>query len=245
MPSGSPRGGGSTNLPPEKKKSETSTKNSKRIAIASDFLSQEKSQGSLGMQDTFGTRKIAAIFSPASKNCNCYVACSPEEFCEYLFRVCLGILHWKMAGIFGDFFLVSSPTKRSTKSPRKIRGKFGAKFGTKFGPKIRKIRETFVLQLSWPNNCACRKIATLGALRSSPTFRKRQRPGNQGFKKSAEIGDVPSTPLWLHRSTVKQVFWELSCPRKEEFQKSDNFWTLDFRVFCCFLKPGCFKPGCL
>ena len=34
-------------------------------------------------------------------------ACSPEEFCEYFFRVCLGILHWKMAGIFGESFLVS------------------------------------------------------------------------------------------------------------------------------------------
>ena len=36
-----------------------------------------------------------------------YFACSPEEFCEYFVRVCLGILHWKMAGIFGEFFLVS------------------------------------------------------------------------------------------------------------------------------------------
>ena len=78
-------------------------------------------------------------------------ACSPEEFCEYFFRVCLGILHWKMAGIFGEFFWSPSPTKRSTKSPWKIRWKFGAKFGAKFGTKIRKIRETFVLQLFWRN----------------------------------------------------------------------------------------------
>ena len=69
---------------------------------------------------------------------SCYFACSPEEFCEYFFRVCLGILHWEMAGISGDFFWSPSPTKRSTKSPRKIQGKFGAKFGAKFGTKIRK-----------------------------------------------------------------------------------------------------------
>ena len=50
-----------------------------------------------------------------------------------------------------NFFWSPSPTKRSTKSPRKIRGKFGAKFGAKFGTKIRKIRETLVLQLSCPN----------------------------------------------------------------------------------------------
>ena len=43
-----------------------------------------------------------------------------------------------MAGIFGEFFLVSVPTKRSTKNPRKIRGKFGAKFGAKSGTKIEK-----------------------------------------------------------------------------------------------------------
>ena len=27
------------------------------------------------------------------KKVNSYFACSPEEFCEYFFRVCLGILH--------------------------------------------------------------------------------------------------------------------------------------------------------
>ena len=38
---------------------------------------------------------------------SCYLASSPETFCEYLLPICLGILHWKMAGIFGEFFLVS------------------------------------------------------------------------------------------------------------------------------------------
>ena len=39
----------------------------------------------------------------------------------------------------GEFFLVTpSPTKRSTKNPRKIRGKFGAKFGQNSGRKVEK-----------------------------------------------------------------------------------------------------------
>ena len=52
-----------------------------------------------------------------------------------------------MAGIFGEFFLVS--VSHQTKQ-RKLHKKFGAKFGAKFGTIIRKIRETFVLlQLFW------------------------------------------------------------------------------------------------
>ena len=54
----------------------------------------------------------------------------------------------KWRGFLVNFIWSPSPTKRSTKNPRKFRGKFGAKFGAKFGTKIRKIRETFVLQLS-------------------------------------------------------------------------------------------------
>ena len=46
-----------------------------------------------------------------------------------------------------NFFWSPSPTKWSTKTPQKIRGKFGAKLGTK----NQKLRETFVLQLFWPN----------------------------------------------------------------------------------------------
>ena len=51
----------------------------------------------------------------------------------------------KRWGVLVNFFWSLSPTKRSTKSPQKIRGRFGGKFGAKFGTKIRKIRETFVL----------------------------------------------------------------------------------------------------
>ena len=56
----------------------------------------------------------------------------------------------KWRGFLVKFFWSLSPTKRSTRSPRKIRRKFGAKFGANFGTIIRTIRETFVLQLFWP-----------------------------------------------------------------------------------------------
>ena len=46
-----------------------------------------------------------------------------------------------MAGIFGEFFLVSVAHETKHEKSSKIRGKFGAKFGAKFGTKIRKIRE--------------------------------------------------------------------------------------------------------
>ena len=91
-----------------------------------------------------------------------YFARSPERFCEYF----LFVLAWefcieKWRGFLVNFFWSPFPTKRSTKTPRKIRlkfgktprkirGKFGAKFVVKFGTKIRKLRGTFVLQLFWP-----------------------------------------------------------------------------------------------
>ena len=39
----------------------------------------------------------------------------------------------KWRGFLVNFFWSPSPTKRSTKTPRKFRGKFGAKFGANFG----------------------------------------------------------------------------------------------------------------
>ena len=69
----------------------------------------------------------------------------------------------KCRGFLVNFFWSPSPTKRSTKNPRKIRGELGAKFGANFGMKTRKIREeTFVLQLSWP------KSLSLGQTRGRP-----------------------------------------------------------------------------
>ena len=63
-------------------------------------------------------------------------------FVNIFFRICLGILHSKMAGIFGEFFLVS--VSHETKHE-----KFGAKFGVKFGAKIQKLLccATFLTQL--------------------------------------------------------------------------------------------------
>ena len=74
---------------------------------------------------------IRAIFRILGTEKKHYVACSPEEFCEYFFRVCLGILHWKMAGIFGGFFLVSvsheTKHEKSSKNSGKIRSKIRGK----------------------------------------------------------------------------------------------------------------------
>ena len=53
-------------------------------------------------------------------------ASSPETFClnfSFFFRICLGILHWKMAGIFGEFFLVSVSHKTKHEKSLKISGK--------------------------------------------------------------------------------------------------------------------------
>ena len=56
-----------------------------------------------------------------------------------------------MAGIFGEFFLVSvsheTKHEKSSKSSGKIRSKIRGKI---WDENSRKIRETFVLQLFWP-----------------------------------------------------------------------------------------------
>ena len=46
-----------------------------------------------------------------------------------------------MAGIFGEFFLVSVSHETKHEKSLKNSGNFGAKFGAKFGTKIRKIRK--------------------------------------------------------------------------------------------------------
>ena len=80
--------------------------------------------------------RCCAFFFSAWKSSNFYFACSPEEFCECFFSCLPANFALKNGGDFRwIFFWSPSPTKRSTKSPRKIRGKFGAKFGAKFGTK--------------------------------------------------------------------------------------------------------------
>ena len=56
---------------------------------------------------------------------NFYFGCSPEEFCEYFFRVCLGILHWKMAGILKFFWWIFSGLSLPRNEARKVLEKFG------------------------------------------------------------------------------------------------------------------------
>ena len=72
----------------------------------------------------------------SQKHANDYFACSPENVVNLFFRVCLGILHWKMAGIFGENFLVSvfprNGARKSSKNSGKIRRKIGVKPGQKF-----------------------------------------------------------------------------------------------------------------
>ena len=71
----------------------------------------------------------------------------------WIFFSCLpGNFALKNGGDFWWFFSgLRFPRIEARKVLEKFGGKFGAKFGAKFGTKIRKIRETFVLRLSWPN----------------------------------------------------------------------------------------------
>ena len=75
-------------------------------------------------------------------------------FFVFAWEVCIE----KWRGFLVNFFWSPSPTKRSATNSGKIREKFGAKFGTKY----RKIRGTFVLQLS------CRRAPNLPNLHPPP-----------------------------------------------------------------------------
>ena len=61
-----------------------------------------------------------------------------KTFVDFFFEFAWEFRIEKWRGFLVNFFWSPSPPKRSTKSPRTIRGKFGAKFGAKFGTKIRK-----------------------------------------------------------------------------------------------------------
>ena len=78
---------------------------------------------------------------------NCCFASSPEKFRDHFFRICLGVWHWKMAGIFGEFLWSPLPGKQS----QKILEKFGE--NSEETPEENpgwKIRGTFIMQLFWP-----------------------------------------------------------------------------------------------
>ena len=67
-----------------------------------------------------------------------HFACSPEKCCEYFFRICLG----KMAGIFGNFFLVSvSPKTKHEKLLEKIGENSEQNSGQNSGRKFKKFGE--------------------------------------------------------------------------------------------------------
>ena len=99
-----------------------------------------------------------------------YFACFPEQFCEYIFRVHLGILHWQMAGIFGEFFRLSVSHETKHEKSSKNSGKIQSKIRVKFGTKIRKIRETFVLQLFWPNLTSHESETGIGGVKTHRTL---------------------------------------------------------------------------
>ena len=68
----------------------------------------------------------------------------------------------------GDSWLIFSGLRFPRNEARKLLKKFGAKFGAKFGTIIRKIRETFVLQLFWPNDSpeSVNRFARIGPSKS-------------------------------------------------------------------------------
>ena len=58
-----------------------------------------------------------------------------------------------MAGIFGEFFLVSVSHETKHENSSKIRGKFGAKFGAKFGTEFEKFGELSFCNFSDLTGC--------------------------------------------------------------------------------------------
>ena len=64
-----------------------------------------------------------------------YFACSPEEFCEYFFCFCLGILHWKNGG---DFWWIFSGLRLPRNEARKVLEKFGENWEQNSGRKLEK-----------------------------------------------------------------------------------------------------------
>ena len=71
---------------------------------------------------------------------HCYFARSPENLCEYFFRICLGICI-KGQGFLVHFFWSLFPGKRSTKTPRKFRGNSEQNSGQNSGRNFEKFGE--------------------------------------------------------------------------------------------------------
>ena len=75
-------------------------------------------------------RAVAVHLSPSV-----YFARSPENFCGFFLRTCLGILHCKMIGIFGEFFLVCGSHEMKHEKSSKISGKIRSKIRGKIRDK--------------------------------------------------------------------------------------------------------------
>ena len=131
-----------------------------------------------------------------------YLARSPENFCGFFLRTCLGILHWKAPGIFGEFFLVSVSHETKHENSSKNSGKIRSKIRAKFGTKIRKIRGTFVLQVFWPNTCVT--FCVNGSLRGQSCKRKIRGPWPHAYQTFLRGTLVMVIVLLLLRSR----FWE-------------------------------------
>ena len=137
------------------------------LAVATINDEANTSDCERGLGDVRAEDKFAAIL--IYLHAPSYVTLPPlqKRFVNIFLRICLGILHWKMAGIFGEFFLVSVSHETKHENSSKNSGrKFGEKFGAKFGDKNSKNRGTFGLRLSWPKEmpmkrgvvCVCVRV---------------------------------------------------------------------------------------
>ena len=133
-----------------------------RSAITSKSPSQRKAPRILKVR-TLEPKQLAAALPPASEITMVTLPPLQKNSVNIFFVFAWEFYIGKWRGFLVNFFWSPYPTKRSTKSPRKIRGKFGEKFRAKSGTKIWKIRGTFVLRLFWLNNGNRREIASLGA----------------------------------------------------------------------------------
>ena len=100
-------------------------------------------------------RGCIARFGPLRHCCMLSWPLSPENFCEFFLHFAWRFGMKKIAGIFGEFLVVSVSREKKHESPEEIWGKVEAKFGEKFGAENPKIRRLFVLHPFWPNCMQC------------------------------------------------------------------------------------------
>ena len=123
-----------------------------------------------------------------------------------------------MAGIFGEFFLVSI----SHETKHEKFGKFRAKFGAKFGTKIRKIRGTFVLQRFRPNKEEpTRKLRHASVLRTRSDTQAA--PAFDCMRTQSTLPDQKYYDVVIYNRRSNSLFVEISCefsPGKQGYRRS-------------------------